>query len=422
MTLSEIFSFPKKKEDAFQQFFFRQDLLICRATAFLVMGIMLLLMAIDYYRVPDFTWVIMARMIVCGVLGLLLFLTFQKSMTARELQWWLLFINVIFLGSLFFMDSMTRMPPFYLPNSIVVYFFIAATVSGLRYRISGALSIVLMMVFLFYYKTSINAEFHKSQIPNIVISLCVSLLIGFIWERHKRRNFLQQTQLNSLLNIFSHDMVSPLNSLLSLLSLNDRNMLEKVEFDILVDSIKKTTHSNVLLLQNLVKWSKSQMDGFKPNAEPVPVSSVVNESINLLQNTAAEKNINVRNLINEDYTCLADLEMTKLILRNTIANAIKFSNVSDYIEIQAARNNGFITISVQDHGIGMSHEEIERLFTMRVQSTPGTANERGSGIGLFITREFVALNNGEIKIESEKENGSTVKISLPELPKKLGPI
>jgi len=413
MTLPEVFRFTKKREDAFQQFFFRQDLIICRATSILVMSILIVLMTIDYYRVSDFSWVFMARMIVFGVLGILLTLTYRKSMKATELQVWLLLINLIFLGSLFFMDAMTKMPPFYLPNSIVVYIFIASTVSGMRYRYSSVVNVLVVVLFLFYFSFSPNAEFHKSQIPNIVISLCVGLLIGFVWERHKRINFIKQSQLNNLINIFSHDMVSPLNSLLSLLSLNDRHLLEQSEFDMHVESIKKTTTNNILLLQNLVKWSKSQMDGFTPKAEAFGVSPVVEEAINLLQNAAAEKSITIHNRTIQDHKCVADPEMTKLILRNTISNAIKFSHPSGVIEVYSKQDNGFVILSIKDEGVGMTHEEIDRLFTKKVQSAPGTANERGTGIGLYLTREFVMLNKGEIKIESKKGAGSMVKISLP---------
>jgi signal transduction histidine kinase len=266
---------------------------------------------------------------------------------------------------------------------------------------------------LFIFFPTENAAFHTSQIPNIIISTHVGLLIGFIWERHKRINFLQQTQLNNILNIFSHDMVSPMNSLLSLLSLNDRNLLNKVELDTHIESIKKTTTNNVLLLQNLVKWSKSQLDGFKPNAEPVEIKALVDDAINLLQPAAVEKNITISNEALESYKCLADLEMTKLILRNTLSNAIKFSHPNGTVIVSSKRNNEFITLSVKDAGVGMAHEEVDRLFTMTVQSMPGTANERGTGIGLYITREFVSLNKGQIKVESKKGSGSTVTISLP---------
>jgi signal transduction histidine kinase len=414
MTLPEVFRFSGKKEDAFQHFFFKQDLIICRSISILVMSILILLMTIDYYRVYDFSWVLIARLIVFGVLGILLLLTYRKSMKANELQLWLLLMNFIFLGSLFFMDSMTKMPPFYLTNSIVVYFFVACTVSGMRYRYSSVLNVLVMILFLIHIPFTANADFHKSQIPNLVISLAIGLLIGFVWERHKRINFLKQSQLNNLINIFSHDMVSPLNSLLSLLSLNDRNLLERAELEMHIESIKKTTTNNILLLQNLVKWSKSQMDGFTPKAESFAVSSFVDETINLLQHVATEKNITIHNRTLEDHACVADPEMTKLILRNTISNAIKFSHPNGVVEIYSKPENGFVMLTIKDDGVGMTHEEIDRLFTMKVQSAPGTANERGTGIGLYLTKEFVTLNKGEIKVESTKGSGSMVKISLPQ--------
>jgi signal transduction histidine kinase len=411
VTFSEVFKFDKKKEDAFQQFLYKQDLIICRAASLLVMAIMLTLIVIDSFRVQDFSLVIIARLIVFTVLGILFLLTYKKNTTPQALQGWLMIINVIFLSSLFFMEGTSKMPPFFLPNSVVVFIFLVVTVSGLRYRYTAPLVILQVIVFLAF--PTPNAAFHNSQVPNIIISLHAGLLIGFIWERHKRINFLQQTQLNNILNIFSHDMVSPMNSLLSLLSLNDRHLLEKGELETHVESIKKTTTNNVLLLQNLVKWSKSQLDGFKPNAEPLELKALAQDAINLLQPAASEKNITFRNEAKDNYKCLADLEMTKLILRNTLSNAIKFSHPNGVVVVTSQRENEFVTLSVKDDGVGMTHEESDRLFTMTVQSMPGTANERGTGIGLYITREFVVLNKGEIKVESEKGSGSTITISLP---------
>lgn len=412
MTFRDIFKFSnKKKEDAFQQFFYKQDLLVCRAASLLVMAIMIALIIIDSFRIEDFSLVISARLIVFVVLCVLLFLTYQKKMNPWRLQVSLMLMNVLFLASLFFMEATTKMPPFYLPNSIVVFIFIVNTVSGLRYRYTVPLVIILVTIFILF--PSDNSEFHLSQIPNIVISSSVSLLIGFIWERHKRINFLQQTQLNSILNIFSHDMVSPMNSLLSLLSLSDRHLIEKDELDVHVTSIKRTTTNNVLLLQNLVKWSKSQLDGFKPNPEPIDLNALVEDTINLMQPAAAEKNITIENQSTQNYRCLADLEMTKLIIRNTLSNALKFSHPDGKIIVTSRREEGNVLLAIKDHGVGMTQEEAERLFTMTVQSTPGTANERGTGIGLYITREFVSLNKGHIKIESTKGSGSTITVSLP---------
>lgn len=413
MTFFEVFQFKKKREEAFQYFFYKQDLVVCRTASLLVIAIMLILIVVDFYRVNNFSWVVIARLIVCSVLVVLIFFTYQKNFTVKQLQFGLVIINVIFLGSLFFMETSATMPPFYLSNSIVVYIFLVSTVSGLRFRYSSVLIILLVALFL-AFSSPMNSTFHNTQTPNIIISLAVGLSIGYIWERNKRINFLQQNQLNSLINIFSHDMVSPLNSLLSLLSLNDRNLLDKSELDTHIVSIKKATSNNIMLLQNLVKWSKSQMNGFTPKAEVVEINKLLNEVIELLEHTATEKDITINNLATKGYTCIGDLEMIKLILRNTLSNAIKFSHPNSAIEVSLFRENGFITISLNDEGIGMSQEEIDRLFVTTVQSTPGTANERGTGIGLYITREFINLNKGQIKVESEKGKGSIVKISFPE--------
>jgi len=413
MTLKEVLTFQKAKEAAFQKFFFKQDLKICRAAIFLVITIMMVLVIIDYFRINDFNWVLSARIIVVTGLSVLLVITYQKKVSANQLQLWLMVINATLVASFFFMDAATIMPPFYLPNSLVVYFFISGTVSGARFRYSSVFNFLVVLLFIFYYPISFNTVFHHSQIPNIVIAFVVSLLISFMWEWYKRVNFLQQTQLNNLINIFSHDMASPLNSLLGLLSLRDDNLLDKTEFTKHQENIKKSIHNNILLLQNLVKWSKSQMDGFKPNLESIDVSLILQEAISLLQQTAKEKNIQIQTQVESNSHCLADQEMTKLILRNTLSNAIKFSHSNSVVEVASVHENNSLIISIKDQGVGMSQEEMDRLFTMTVQSQPGTENERGAGIGLYITHEFIKLNKGKIKIHSQKGMGSTVHIILP---------
>jgi signal transduction histidine kinase len=416
MTFAEVFKFGKERETAFQKFFYKQDLIICRAATLLVITIMLVLGVIDYFRILDISWVLVARMIVCAVLTILLFITFQKKVSAAQLQLWLVFINVVMITSFYFMDAMAVMPPFYLPNSLVVYLFISSTVSGIRFRYSSSINFLVVLFFFFYFPTSIHADFHKSQIPNIVISFFLSLLISYMWEWYKRVNFLQQTQMNSLINIFSHDMVSPLNSLLGLLSLQHDNLLKKEEFDKHVESIKQATSNNILLLQNLVKWSKSQMDGFKPKLEPVNLSESIQEAVDLFQHLAHEKNIQINYPLTEELKCLADVEMAKLILRNTLSNAIKYSYPNSTIEIESKKETDQVTLTIKDKGVGLGPEELDKLFTMTVQSQPGTENERGTGIGLFITHTFVNLNNGAIHITSKKGEGSTVKICLPAFP------
>jgi signal transduction histidine kinase len=233
-----------------------------------------------------------------------------------------------------------------------------------------------------------------------------------MWEWYKRVNFLQQMQLNSLINIFSHDMVSPLNSLMGLISLHDSKLLKQEEYNTHIQLVKKSTANNILLIQNLVKWSKSQLDGFKPKFESVILAEIITEATALLQHAADEKNIQFNTQVG-DVTCYADVEMVKLIVRNTLSNALKFSHPNSSITIKARKENDTTVLSIHDTGVGMEQEEINKLFLMTVESQPGTENERGTGIGLYITRAFVVLNNGDISIESSKGKGCTVTISLP---------
>jgi signal transduction histidine kinase len=294
MTLAEVFKFPKAKEKAFQNFFYKQDLIVCRTATVLVITIMLVLGVIDYYRILDISLVLLSRMIVCLVLVVLLAITFQKKINANHLQVYLMVINVTMVASFFFMDAMTKMPGFYVPNSLVIYFFVSSTVSGMRFRYSSLLNFFVIVTFILYFPSSYNWAFHKSQVPNIIIGFIVSLLISFMWEWYKRTNFLQQTQLNNLINIFSHDMASPLNSLVGLMGLRDENLVSKEEFALHQENVKKSIQNNILLLQNLVKWSKSQMDGFKPKLEPIDLQAIVKDAMTLLQNTAGEKTLRFR--------------------------------------------------------------------------------------------------------------------------------
>jgi signal transduction histidine kinase len=412
MTIRETLHFKGEKEKAYRHFFLKQDLTACRAISYLVIGVMVLLVVVDFFRVPDISWVLFSRLIVCTTFGALIVLTHRVRLTPLNLQLTLLTINIIFLTSIFFMDAMATMPPFFLTNSICVFLFIAVTVSGLWYRFGGLLNISLVVFFIFYHPHSVNSVFQKSQMVNVIISLIISLLVGVVWERNKRIMFLQHAQMNNLLNIFSHDMVTPFNSLSGLLGLYENQALSQSDFNNHISSIKKANASNILLLQNLVKWSKSQMEGFKPNFERVKLNDVVQDVIAQLQSVAHEKNVAISYEPTEVYA-FVDEEMVKLVIRNTISNAIKFSNHEGAVEVRSLMQKDSISLRVKDNGIGMSKEEIDNLFGMEVKSKPGTSNERGTGIGLYITKQFVLLNKGMIEVESAQGKGSTIKITFP---------
>ena len=412
MVYDNVLRFNKEKEQLYRNFFLTQDIIACRAISFLVILVMIFLVILDYFRVAGIGWVLASRLIVCVTFGLLILLTYSFKFSPLQLQLTLLTINLIFISSVFFMDKMTDMPRFFLTNSTAAYLFISVTISGLWFRFGAVMNILLVAVFLLYFPYSRNGTFQRSQIANILICLVISLLIGFLWERNKRVLFLQHMQMNSLLRIFSHDLISPFNSLLGLLNLKEKKEISADQFDQHIELIRKGTSSNLLLLQNLVKWSKSQMEGFKPEFSRVNLHASILEAVEVLRNVAVEKNVKL-NYKEGDFFCNADEEMIKLIIRNTLSNAIKFSRDNGKVEISTSGSDGFVLIEVKDEGVGMSQDEINSLFHTGVMPKPGTSNERGSGIGLFITRQFVLLNNGEISISSAKGAGTNVKIRIP---------
>jgi signal transduction histidine kinase len=404
--------FNRERKRLYQQFFLQQDLTACRAISYLVIAVMLLLIVLDFFRVPDMSWVLFSRLMVCVTFSVLILLTYKVPFAPLTLQLTLFTINVIFISSLFLMDVKATMPQFFLTNSIVTYMFIAVTISGLWFRFGALLNFSVIGIFFLYLPFSRYPTYHATQRVNLLISLMISLLIGFIWERHKRGLFLQHTQMNKLLNLFSHDMVSPFKSLLGLLNLYEGESITEGNFTTHITNIKKSTTSNVLLLQNLVKWSKSQLEGFKPSIEPVSLNELILEAVESVQGMANEKHIEIK-YAPVDITCLGDQEMIKLIIRNTLSNALKFSNLNGVVELKAKRNGVKSILEIQDYGIGMTAKEIESLSGQQVNARVGTANEKGSGIGLQITQQFVRLNKGEIKLNSKPGQGTLVTLTFP---------
>jgi two-component system, sensor histidine kinase and response regulator len=163
-----------------------------------------------------------------------------------------------------------------------------------------------------------------------------------------------------------------------------------------------------------VKYSKSQMNGFSIKYSNVNIGTLTNEGCDLLQTIAEAKNIRITNETDPHHLVKADEDMFRLILRNLLSNAIKFSTEGGEIRITSQRVEDSIIISVKDQGVGLSENEVERLFAKNLHdSKQGTLNERGTGLGLMLCKEFVEKNNGKIWVKSELEKGSTFSFSLP---------
>ena len=146
----------------------------------------------------------------------------------------------------------------------------------------------------------------------------------------------------------------------------------------------------------------------------VILSEIVKDEFSMLDDMATGKNIELKNFIVDSLTIVADKNMVKTILRNLITNAIKFTHKNGQVQVNAITYENHVEISVSDNGIGMSQETMAKLFRIDANlSSRGTENEKGTGLGLFLCKEFVEKHNGKIWAESEEGKGSTFKILLP---------
>jgi len=168
------------------------------------------------------------------------------------------------------------------------------------------------------------------------------------------------------------------------------------------------------LLENLLEWANSQTGKIQFNPVSINLSEIFNEEFIVLNDMAKGKNIELKSFINDNLTFIADKNMIKTILRNLTSNAIKFTPKNGKVEVKAIIDNNHVEISVSDSGIGMTKDTIAKLFRIDTNlSTRGTENEKGTGLGLILCKEFVEKHGGKIWVESEDGKGSIFRFILP---------
>lgn len=231
------------------------------------------------------------------------------------------------------------------------------------------------------------------------------------------------TELNHLkdrlLSIISHDLRNPLVSLDSFLNLllNHHNRLSEQEQITLAQKAKQSLSNLNQLLTNLLLWSRSQMSQVSFAPQWTDVGPLVANNLTLLSLDIELKNLQVVLRIPAEAKLYADTEMLDFIVRNLLSNAIKFSNRNGQIRVEFAESAGACVLSVSDDGVGMTAEQIRRVYSQTtLPSTRGTAKEKGSGLGLVICREFMDLHHGQLRIESQQGTSVSCLFGQPTEP------
>jgi len=223
---------------------------------------------------------------------------------------------------------------------------------------------------------------------------------------------------NKFFSIIAHDLKNPFQAIfgfseLLLRNYDDFDAPQKMD---LLGMIKTSSESAYNLLENLLQWARTQTDRIKYNPAPSDIAELIEQNITLNQASAENKHISLISECNCPSKAFSDKNMINLVLRNLISNAIKFTNDGGIVTIQCSEDKkkpDQIEISIVDTGIGISQENIKKLFRIdEYFSTAGTAGESGTGLGLIICKEFVEKNKGEIKIQSELGVGTTFTFTL----------
>ncbi len=221
---------------------------------------------------------------------------------------------------------------------------------------------------------------------------------------------------DKFLSILSHDLISPFNSILGLLELLDSEYEEYTEKEKkeMISQVYGVAGNTYSLLINILSWAKSQTGNISLNKEKACLLELIKNSIEPYMFNARQKKLKVSIDIKEDFYVKVDIPTFETIIRNLFNNAVKFTHTNGHIDFNAKKSGDKIHISVTDSGIGMDKKTVDNLFDKELSSTTtGTHNEKGTGLGLLVCKEFVELNGGTINVTSEKEHGSTFEIILP---------
>lgn len=224
---------------------------------------------------------------------------------------------------------------------------------------------------------------------------------------------------DKMYSVIAHDLRSPMASMKMLLNTIMMSVeKDKIDPDIfdMLEMSNKTSEEVFSLLDNLLKWTKSQLGKLTVIPQKLDISGLADGVVEVMNSVAEVKHIKLIRTDHESFFVYVDIKMIKSILRNLISNAVKFSNPDSEIKVGIKAEDGKVIVSVTDSGKGIKKEDQHKLLKDSTHfTTYGTNSEEGSGLGLLLCRDFARKNGGELWFESEENLGSVFSFSLPQL-------
>jgi two-component system sensor histidine kinase/response regulator len=272
-------------------------------------------------------------------------------------------------------------------------------------------------------------ENSSSQIFFLALTLIFLILLAIIFYRrkqnykklHAEKNALYLESENSLLfknqliGIVAHDIRSPMSSLTGLIQLYNEGFVNNADLKSMMSKLEASAVSVNFLLENLLNWVLNQKEALNPKIESVNLSALLEKTILELESQTKAKSLSIQiSGLKKDVFVSADEAMLNLVIRNICSNGIKFSKEGSELIISYQETENSKLIIIKDFGVGMTKEFKDKLLMEDSrQSQEGTANERGSGLGISISKDFLSAMNASLDIRSQKGKGTEVLIVLP---------
>lgn len=288
------------------------------------------------------------------------------------------------------------------PNVLLSIRVNAFSVMGLCF----VLSLILWRNIYNNYRQAMMIEAQQQELENYNLRLR---------EQAARLSDLNATK-DRFFSIIAHDLRSPFTGIIGfseILKADSRN-LDVREIEEYSGVINSAASQTLRLLENLLDWARIQQGQFPFIPRQLILNELIKDALVLPSESARQKNIAIRNLVPRDTIIYADENMIMTLIRNLVSNAVKFTHQGGWIEISAKSSGNEIKVSVRDNGTGIEKENQETIFRIDSNMTSrGTGNEKGTGLGLILCKEFVEKHNGTIWVESEPGKGSEFIFTVP---------
>ncbi|KJD36114.1 hypothetical protein PW52_05745 [Tamlana sedimentorum] len=272
-----------------------------------------------------------------------------------------------------------------------------------NYLTVAALLILLLTLFSIFKTNRLQKKFNKK----------LKIKQEALLVRESELSELNDTK-DKLFSIIAHDLKGPINSLYELIKISIEEPLDKNETKEFFTYVLKETQSLSEMLNNLLIWAKTQMQGLNLKQENVDLNSIIESTISFLKPLADKKEIKIINHFPDNIITFSDKNLLHIVFRNLITNAIKFTKTKGTIELFMEEKLNKLQIEVKDNGIGMSETNLNMLFKNKhIKSTYGTQKEKGTGLGLSICHELILKNGGSIWAKSTQNVGTSFYFTLP---------